>query len=112
MNSRPASGIYSKLFLKSLTTLCAAMFFAFVLAGCQNIVHYTFSDSLAVSQGDVALPGLVSKAVVARDAMGIPFIEANSMEDVAFAQGWVHAADRLSQMIRHSMIAQGRLSEM
>lgn len=34
------------------------------------------------------------------------------MEDVAFAQGWTHAADRLSQMIRHSMIAQGRLSEM
>jgi acyl-homoserine-lactone acylase len=112
MNLTPAHGTYSKLFLKSITSICAAMFFAVALAGCQNIVHYTFSDSLAVSEGEVVLPGLVNRAVVARDNMGIPFIEAASMEDVAFAQGWTHAADRLSQMIRHSMIAQGRLSEM
>ena len=48
---------------------------------------------------------------VARDRWGIPHITARSMHDLFFAQGYVHAQDRLWQMESLRRVSDGRLSE-
>eukprot|EP01135_Chromosphaera_perkinsii_P002757 Nk52_evm125s226 gene=Nk52_evmTU125s226 len=46
------------------------------------------------------------------DKFDIPHIEGNSLTDVSFAQGFVHARDRLWQMESMRRLAQGQMSEM
>ncbi len=60
-----------------------------------------------------ALTGRSLKAPVHvyRDGHGIPHIYAESVEDLFFAQGYVHAQDRMWQMEFWRHIAHGRLSE-
>jgi penicillin G amidase len=48
---------------------------------------------------------------IARDRWGIPHITAGGMHDLLFAQGWVHAQDRLWQMETLRRLGQGRISE-
>src|ERR1700690_690122 len=48
--------------------------------------------------GRVSLSGIWSKVRVVRDQQGVPTIEAASLEDLFFAQGYVTAQDRLWQM--------------
>jgi len=48
---------------------------------------------------------------VYRDAWGVPHIYASSLEDLYFAQGYVHAQDRLWQMEFQRRVGHGRLSE-
>ncbi len=55
--------------------------------------------------------GLKSTVHVYRDGNGIPHIYAESPEDLFFAQGYVHAQDRMWQMEFWRHIAQGRISE-
>lgn len=62
--------------------------------------------------GTLHLQGIHSKVEVQRDARGVPYIRAASLEDLAFAQGYVTAQDRLWQMDLSRRIAQGRLSEL
>jgi penicillin G amidase len=62
--------------------------------------------------GTVQLQGLSGKVEVLRDAHGVPHIQALSLEDLMFAQGYVTAQDRLWQMDLSRRIAQGRLSEL
>ena len=61
--------------------------------------------------GTVALPGLRDDARVERDTRGVPHIRAHSMEDLAEAQGYVMAQDRLWQMDLLRRIGRGQLSE-
>ena len=49
---------------------------------------------------------------VTRDANGVTHISCQSLEDVVFTQGYVHAQDRLWQMELHRPLARGQLSEM
>ncbi len=55
--------------------------------------------------------GLQSPVHVYRDANGIPHIYAGNVEDLFFAQGYVHAQDRMWQMEFWRHIGQGRVSE-
>jgi len=48
---------------------------------------------------------------VARDRWGIPHITASSLHDLFFAQGYVHAQDRLWQMETMRRVSEGTLSE-
>ena len=48
---------------------------------------------------------------VARDEWGIPHITARTMHDAFFAQGYVHAQDRLWQMETLRRVSEGTLSE-
>ncbi len=61
--------------------------------------------------GTVALPGLSAAVEIRRDSLDVPHIRAASAEDLFFAQGWVHAQDRLWQMELFRRVAQGRLAE-
>ena len=59
----------------------------------------------------LALPGLEHDARIVWDSLGIPHIFAASEHDLLFAQGWVHAQDRLWQLELFRRVAEGRLAE-
>ena len=61
--------------------------------------------------GRLELRGLERAATVRRDAWGVPFIEASSLDDLWFAQGAVTAGERLFQLDLALRAANGRLSE-
>ncbi len=61
--------------------------------------------------GNIGVPGLQSQVTVERDNWGIPHIRANSVEDLAEAQGYVIAQDRLWQMDLLRRASRGQLSE-
>lgn len=63
-----------------------------------------FNDALS-------LPGLKGKVEVWLDDRMVPHVFAENDADVYFAQGYLHARDRLWQMELQVMAAQGRLSE-
>ena len=62
-------------------------------------------------EGRVAVSGISSKVRVVRDGHGVPTIEAATLEDLFFAQGYVTAQDRLWQMDILRRAAAGELSE-
>ena len=61
--------------------------------------------------GSLVLPGLKGEVSVERDNWGVPHIRAASVEDLAEAQGYVMAQDRLWQMDLLRRAARGQLSE-
>jgi len=61
--------------------------------------------------GIATLPGLQQQVTVERDGWGVPHIRAASLEDLAEAQGYVVAQDRLWQMDIIRRAASGQLSE-
>ena len=62
--------------------------------------------------GTLNLPGLSAPVEVIRDRWGVPHIYAANAHDLFFAQGFVHAQDRLWQMELNRRTATGRLSEL
>ncbi len=61
--------------------------------------------------GTMRLAGLEESVEVVRDSLGIPHIRAGSRDDAFFAQGYVHAQDRLWQMEYDRRRALGRWAE-
>ena len=61
--------------------------------------------------GTLHVAGLQDRVEVYRDAWGVPHIFAQNEHDVFFAQGYVHAQDRLWQIEFSRRVAAGRLSE-
>ncbi len=62
--------------------------------------------------GKLSLAGVQDKVEIIRDQWGVPHIYAKSQADLFFAQGFVHAQDRLFQMDINRRTAEGRLSEL
>jgi penicillin amidase len=92
-----------------LFTIVALAIFALVcLAGW---AWWIVRANLPQVDGTVSVPGLSAKVRVVRDERGVPTIEANSLEDLFFAQGYVTAQDRLWQMDMMRRAAAGELSE-
>jgi penicillin G amidase len=58
-----------------------------------------------------AYPALSRQVEIVTDEFGIPHIYAENRNDLAFANGYVHARDRLFLMDAFRMLGQGRLSE-
>ena len=65
---------------------------------------------LPQTSGTLAAP-LAAPASIQRDAHGLPLIEAKSLDDLLFAQGFATAQDRLWQMESLRRAATGTLSE-
>jgi penicillin amidase len=61
--------------------------------------------------GNVYVSGLKEEVKVIRDRWGVPHIYAANGDDALFAQGYVHAQDRLWQMELNRRVARGKLSE-
>jgi acyl-homoserine-lactone acylase len=96
----------------SLFGLATALTVAVTLSGCQSFLHSRYSASVHPDQGIVPVKGLAQSVTVRRNALGMPLIETNSFHDALFALGYVHASDRLSQMVGMRLLAEGRLAEM
>jgi penicillin G amidase len=60
----------------------------------------------------IAVPALDHSVEILRDNWAVPHIYASSMHDLFFAQGFVHAQDRLFQMEVHRRAGSGRISEL
>ncbi len=67
---------------------------------------------LADADGRIVVNGLAADAEIRRDARGVVDVEAASLDDLAFAQGFVHAQDRYFQMDAARRLAAGRLAEL
>jgi acyl-homoserine-lactone acylase len=80
--------------------------------GCSKIAYKHFQNTLDPVSGTIRLPILSAPVTIGRDAMGIPFVEARNMEDLARAMGYINASDRLNQMMGFKLLSQGRLAEM
>jgi penicillin amidase len=68
-------------------------------------------SALPQLDGSVKIAGLSKKVTVSRDGHGVPTIDAASLEDLFFAQGYVTAQDRLWQMDVMRRFAAGEISE-
>jgi penicillin amidase len=62
-------------------------------------------------KGRMAVPGLGAAVEVIFDRWGVPHIYATDVRDLMFAQGFVHAHDRLWQMEFQRRLIAGRLAE-
>src|ERR1700686_989802 len=78
-----------------------------LIAWLYSIAH----SALPKIDGNIAVSGISSKVRVIRDGHDVPTIEAASLEDLFFAQGYVTAQDRLWQMDIMRRAAAGELSE-
>ena len=67
---------------------------------------------LPQTEGKLTLPGLSATVEIIRDRWGVPHIYAENRPDLFFAQGFVHAQDRLFQMELNRRMAAGCLSEL
>ena len=69
------------------------------------------SHRIAAPGDTLRLPGLDAGVEIYRDAWGIPHVRARTVHDAFFAQGLVHAEDRLWQMDSARRRMQGRWAE-
>src|SRR5207245_10722240 len=60
----------------------------------------------------IGAPGLSGPVDLVRDKNGVPHIYATTVGDVAFADGYVMAADRLAQMNLFRHVASGTIAEL
>ncbi|SIS38382.1 penicillin acylase family protein [Salimicrobium flavidum] len=82
----------------------------FILAIVLFVVIF-IQRTLPETKGEVKLDSLSLEVEVVRDEEGVPHIEADSLEDLYMAQGYVQAQDRLLQMDLSRRQASGELSE-
>jgi len=82
-----------------------------LLIAAAFLTHWFIYRPLPQIDGSVALSGLQHEVTVERDRWGVPHIRAVSVEDLAEAQGYVMAQDRLWQMDLLRRVARGQLSE-
>ncbi|RME43682.1 MAG: penicillin acylase family protein, partial [Chloroflexi bacterium] len=83
-----------------------------VVAAAGIARYYYLPRSWPQTDGTLQVAGLDSPVEVIRDRWGIPHIYAQNQHDLFFAQGYVHAGDRLWQMDFNRRIGTGRLSEL
>ncbi|QXH55598.1 penicillin acylase family protein [Pseudomonas maumuensis] len=87
----------------------AALLGLLALGGCQM---GGYQDSVLPNSGVQPLKGLAQNVSVRRNAMGAPLIESSNFHDALFSLGYLHAGDRIEQMVAMRLLAQGRLAEL
>jgi penicillin amidase len=84
---------------------------AMLTAGAVSYGYFVARAALPQLDGTLRVKGLSAAVKVTRDGHGVPAIEAATLEDLFFAQGFVTAQDRLWQMDIMRRFAGGELSE-
>lgn len=74
-------------------------------------IHKQAKNNLPNLNETIHAPSLKSKVEIIRDEWSVPHIYADNKEDLFFAQGYVHAQERLWQMELTRRVVSGRLSE-
>jgi len=90
-------------------TLAAAVGLAGLTAGAYYML---MRRPLPKAKGKLSLQGLHEPVEVITDRYGVPHIYAQNEDDLYFAQGYMHAQERLWQMELNRRIGSGRLSEL
>ncbi len=97
---------------RGLRVLFWILLLLFLLAaGVISYAYLVARSALPQLDGNVQIGGLSAGVKVTRDAHGVPTIEASTLEDLFFAQGYVTAQDRLWQMDIMRRFGAGELSE-
>src|ERR1700733_8199290 len=81
------------------------------LAAIVGYAYYAAQAALPQLDGQIKLNGVSAQVAITRDSHGVPTIEAASLDDLFFAQGYITAQDRLWQMDVMRRFAGGELSE-
>jgi penicillin amidase len=76
-----------------------------------SVWHRLLRRPLPKTRGHMAVEGLESHVLIARDRYGVPRIEARSAADLCFGQGFCMGQDRLWQLEFYRRVAAGRLAE-
>ncbi len=83
------------------------------IAGVAYSTYYAFTHRpLPKTKGTVHLHGLHTEVEILTDTYGVPHIYAQNEDDLYFAQGYMHAQERLWQMELNRRVGSGRLSEL
>ncbi len=93
------------------TLLWLLMTFVVLAAGVMGYAYLSALLALPQLDGHIRLKNLSATVKVTRDSHGVPTIEATTLEDLFFAQGFVTAQDRLWQMDVMRRFGAGELSE-
>jgi acyl-homoserine-lactone acylase len=80
------------------------------LTACATLYTLYFKTP-DISNETIALAGARGDIIIRRDALGVPFVEADDEGDLFFGAGFAAATDRLWQMEVMRMAGRGRLSE-
>lgn len=75
------------------------------------VLQYLVTKSFSQTEGEITASSLNRPVKIYRDEYGVPHIFADTEYDLFFAQGYVHAQDRLWQMDLSRRAGEGRLSE-
>ncbi len=97
-------------FLKWMIRLSTAVLGLLVLATLS--AYWVFSRSIPDYDTDWRVSGILDEVEIVRSNANVPHIYGQSDHDVYFGLGFVHAQDRLWQMLMMRRTAQGRLSEL
>src|SRR5216683_3008723 len=98
----------SRWFLRILVAVL--LFFAIILIVVAWL-YFEARSALPQLDGKIVVQELSAPVSVIRDSHGVPTIEAASLEDLFFAQGYVTAQDRLWQMDIMRRFAAGEIAE-
>lgn len=91
--------------------LVVALLLSTIILVSPGAVRVVDSQSTQTAATTLKLAGLKQQVTVRRDERGIPYISASNDEDLAFAQGYITASDRLWQMDLFRRSARGELAE-
>jgi penicillin amidase len=69
-------------------------------------------EAFPIEDGELRVLGIERPVEISRDARGTPHVEAGSESDALFGLGFVHAQDRLAQMVWLVRSARGRAAEL
>jgi len=108
LTTTPLSAKSGRSFVFLIWILAALLLLALLGLGS---AYFVARSALPQLDGTLSVPGLSAPVTVIRDGRGVPTIEANSYEDLYFAQGYITAQDRLWQMDIMRRAASGELSE-
>jgi penicillin amidase len=92
-------------------TLATAAGVAGIIGLAGGTFYVLMHCPLPKKNGKLTLPGLHEPVEVLTDRYGVPHIYARNEDDLYFAQGYIHAQERLWQMELNRRTASGRLSE-
>ncbi len=97
---------------RTLWTMVSIVVVIALIASCGLLwLHHAMVTSLPVLDGSLKAPGLTAAVTIRRDQHGVPHIQANTQDDLLFAQGYVTAQDRLWQMDMLRRNSAGELAE-
>ncbi len=94
-----------------ILALCVGSVMAVVWLGATLRQWSSWRAAFPQTSGRLRFVGLDAPVVVHRDRRGVPHVRAESERDGFFALGFVHAQDRLAQMLWLDRLARGRTAE-